>query len=62
MEQTKKIMVVYKDKAYGKYGRYPQINRPVGHYSNRYDKLGEVIYEGTGMMKAFPNLAQLLAQ
>ena len=54
LEQTKKVLGVYNDKVYDK---YPEINRPLGHRANRFDKLGETLYEVSGVRQAFRALA-----
>ena len=55
--KAKKVLSVYNDKVYDKYDRYPEINRPLGHRANRFDKLGETLYEVSGVRKAFRALA-----
>ena len=62
LEQTKKVLSVYNDKVYDKYDRYPEMNRPLGHYSNRYDKLFQSIYNAgnaqeTNLRSAFLGFA-----
>ena len=57
LEQTKKVLGVYNDKVYDKYDRYSEANRPLGHRANRFDKLGETLYEALGVRQAFRALA-----
>ena len=63
LEQTKKVLGAYNDKVYDKYDRYPEINRPLGHHANRYDKLCTAIYsagdaKGTNLRSAFLKFAE----